>query len=258
MKMYNGIDIYPYNKKYSLKKSRRAFEGIWKKFMDILAREADIEGILLIFMGFFLSRASILHELFPFGPAFFTAASFHRRGLILPFIISSSLGCISVLSGLQLWQLTTVLFVLFILFHWVDYWNFWGIYTLPVVVFLVTAVVKSQFLLLNGGFYLDGLLLAVFEGLFAAGLTHAYYGALSSIRRVLKEKSYLSGEEMVCTMILAASLLGSFEEFKLGTLDAAGIMGGFMVLCAGLIGGIGLGVVSGVIDRKSTRLNSSH
>jgi len=246
--MHNGVHIYPYNKKYSLKKSRRALEGVWKRFVDILAREADIEGILLILMGFSLSRGAILQELFPFGTAFFTAAAFHRRSLIGPFILAASLGYITAsLSGPQLLQLTTILFVLFILFHWVNYWNFWGTYTLPAVVFLVTATVKGLFLLLNGGFYLDGLLLLVFEGLFAAGLTHAYYAAFSSLSRVLKEKSPLSGEEMVCTMILAVSLLGSFKGLKFGALDAVGIVGGFMVLCAGLIGRSGLGASAGVI-----------
>jgi len=250
--MYNDIQIYP--RRYSIRKNRRYYEGIWDRIRDWITQMASLENLLILVFAFFLGRAVIVEELSPFGTAFIIAATYYRRELIWPLVISTSLGLFTAAESFSLWQSLTVLFVLTALLQATGLAESRKVIVLPALAFLVTVVVKGTFAFLWTSTMYD-LMTVIFEGLFAAGLTYAFYIVFTSIERIKTEDSCLTAEEAVCYVILAASVLGGIR-ISLGSLDTAGIISGFIIIIAGYVGGSGMGAIAGVVAGMAPSLTT--
>lgn len=194
-------------------------------------------------VGFLLSRAEIMGELYPFGISFLAAIGLNKprwRKLTLLGVVT---GTILSVRGLQLLSyLADYALIYLILLRYPKKESRWLL--VPCLVLTVHLVTRGIPLLLSGNdFYLW--VSVIFESLFVGVLTLVCNTGIQALPR-LSQGLTLSFEERTSLGIILLGSLAGVAPFKIFQLSLQSILCRCLVLCGGLLAGPGGGAAIGV------------
>lgn len=203
------------------------------------------QGFLLVFIGFLLGRALILNEITPFALPFFAAVYFmkkKRAGLTLIALLGGSV-TVSAMTGIYILG-GMILFML--LFKWAQALKVEPIKSLPFLVFISAFLSKTTMLYFTTGIVTyDWLMIGVEAGL-GFILTLIFFQSIPLITGRKKRQSYKT-EEIICLIILLASVLTGTIGWAIYDMSIEHIMSRYLVLLFAFIAGATIGSTVGVV-----------
>ncbi len=227
-------------------KSRLRMGDRWRKlWLWQRSRTMSFWLALLLFpAGFFLARASILEDLYPFAAAFVAAVTVNRRRMAPLFLLPVLLGTWQVVPREQfgIYALAQLL-LLFILYFYRSERR--ERLLLPLSVLAVSAVSKGVYLGLHG-FSDYQLVLMLLESLFSAGLTVIMLQLAAALRELSSRRSF-AANEMVCLFVCLMGIVSGIGSFQLGPVDLQIAVSAFLVMLAACWGGAGTGAAAGAL-----------
>lgn len=202
-------------------------------------------GIFYIAMGYLLGRAMILQELSPFAPAYFVVVYFLRKDKVLLTSMALLLGAASQSSHHALIVFMNVA-ISFIILRIQERWKSRELSNAP---FVVLAAMFSSHTIYH--YFMHSLttystMMNLVEGLLAAVLTLIFVQSLP----FLTSKKYhhvLKVEEIVCVVILLASVMTGTVGWHIQGTSVQGILAKYLVVTLAFIGGGTVGSTVGVI-----------
>jgi stage II sporulation protein E len=230
--------------------SRSTSRTFRERFLDRLYTLGTSQTVILV-MGFFLGRAQILHELSPFALPFYAVATRLRKNAALSAFAGLTAGTISVHPGWAGWPPTVLSLLLYqVLFMWFAKRRplEWG--AIPYMVFLLSAGAKAGWVILLGDVSDYNLLMPLVDGILGGVLSLIFIQSLPvlTFQRGIHE---LKNEEIICLVILLASVLTGFEGITAYGLSLEAVFSRYLIMIFAYIGGAsigaGVGVVTGVI-----------
>ncbi|GAV24002.1 stage II sporulation protein E [Carboxydothermus pertinax] len=234
--------IYPFKRK----KINIKFHDI-KKPGPKLKVNISLRDLVVMLLAFSLGRASLVGDLYPFGPAFLGAAvAYLGIGESLLVSMFVFLGQLMVLSeGLFMFKFSqyVVLFTLggFLLKNL----NFKKkALVLPLLVFLVIAFFGVYFDKSFSGTPLDFVKIGL-EASFAGVLSVIFFWAFPVLKGGPGRIG--AGEEFLPVLFVIGTALIGFPKLFLGPLEVKGTLIRFLVLLTAFIGGPGLGAAGGAV-----------
>ncbi|UOQ49501.1 stage II sporulation protein E [Gracilibacillus caseinilyticus] len=238
------MNTYTENKPKSFFSGQSMASNWRKKFAKQLTTLMFEKGLLICIIGFLLGRAVILSTLSPFVIAFVASVWFLRRDKVLPVITFSLLGAVTYgLSHSFYIFLSVALLIVFSLFM---YQSKMVERILPVFVFLAASIPRiSLFAMTTKLTYLEWMI-ALVEGVLAAVLLLIFMQSIP----LLSPKRYkpiLKNEEIVCFIILLASILTGVMGVQIYGAQMEQILARYLVLILSLIGGAAIGSTVGVV-----------
>lgn len=253
--MFGRIEsIYPYRReqKHKLTEKTRGrgrkngfLKSLFNRFFLYLINNIDLESLLVVIAGFFLGRAVLLGELYPFGVAF-VAGVFWNLPLKGIFAAAGAAGGLSsaIHGNFLLAEIICILIVgLGIYFIPVKTRRPWLV--VPAVVLVTVTVVRSSFLALTSAIPYNYISVS-FEAVFAALFTLFIMNAIPALS-MLHSPGALKGEELFCIMALAGGVVAGTEGISWGLFSLKSILSYFLILLAALTGGTGLGAAAGAV-----------
>lgn len=202
-------------------------------------------SILLVMMAFLLGRALILEELAPFAIAYFAVIYFMRRDL-LPWVgVSLFLG--SLLSVQQnTGYIVTEMIVFLLIQKALDKYERADLSYAPLIVFICTFLVQLFSFMVDDGLTWYTLMLTGVESTLSFILTLIFIQAIPVF--MLTRKNYsLKNEEIICLIILLASVMTGTVGWTLGLVSVEHVMSRYLILLFALVGGAPMGASVGVI-----------
>lgn len=204
------------------------------------------KGFIYVVLGFLLGRAFILSEIMPFALPFFGSMLLIKRD-------KAMLACLALLAGAMTISPQNALFVfasliVFLLMSKVVSFIIKDpVKTLPVVIVLSMLITRGAFVYLEQGAVqsYDYVMAGVEAGL-AFILTLIFLQSLP-IFTVRKIKHSLKVEEIICFMILIASVLTGLAGITFQGMQAEHILSRYVVLSFAFIGGASIGCTVGVV-----------
>ena len=224
----------------------QTFQGLQSKLEDLFLQK----GLILVIIGFLLGRALILSEITPFALPFFAAVYVMKKD-------KAGIALLAVLAGAMTLSVTATVFslvsvVLFMIFHKIiSKFNVDMVKALPVLVLLSASTVKLTMI------YVTTITITLYDGMMAgvdAGLgfilTLIFLQSVP-ILTAKKRKQSLKTEEVICLIILIASVLTGTIGWTFYNLAIENILARYLVLIfafvAGATTGSTVGVVTGLI-----------
>lgn len=215
-----------------------------KKFSGI--RALNVAGhLVLLAVAFLLGRAVLLGELLPFGAALVAPAFVIYREYAPSALLGAAFGLITVTSG---WDQVIHILALAAV----------GAAALALppraaalrlllggAVFAVLVVAGTGYAAATDPTTYD-YIRVLFEAVFAALLTTAYYGALKGLRKAAR-RGKISGEELFCLALLLVSVVAGAGQVQLSGISPGGVLSGLVVMTAGYIGRAGFGAAAGAV-----------
>lgn len=204
----------------------------------------SVSTLVLGGAGFFLTGAGFLDVLYPFGIAWFAAASLFDKRRIFFWILPALAG--------YLWFVpqnfpvyAAVLVVEFFCFLLYSVSGKRLRYYLPITVFSTTVVMRGLFLVFSG---ISDMLLVVTlgESILAAGLSYILYRAFE-VWQLLGSMEKPGRGDILCILVLAVGLLLGMHNIAVFSVSPANIVMCLMILTAALIGGAGSGAAVGAL-----------
>ncbi|PAD80861.1 stage II sporulation protein E [Niallia circulans] len=227
-------------------KSRDSFSTLVHKFYTKVENFFLVKGFLLLILGFLLGRALILGQLTPFALPFFAAVYLSRKD-------KAPLALIGLIAGAATLGVTEAAsnFVLSFLFL-ISYkiilnWKNKEQQLVPLFVFglvFLGSLVKGY--LLTNGFTLYGGMLAFVEGSLGYILTLIFLQSLPLLT-VNKRRQALKTEEIVCLIIMLASIMTGTIGWAVYGLSIEHIMSRYLVLLFSFMAGATIGSTVGVV-----------
>lgn len=213
-----------------------------KKLEEIFLKR----GLLLLIFGFLLGRAYILSTLTPFGLPFL-AAIFIIRNRYLPIVFIGVIsGSLSVSLASSFYQLG-IIFFFFILNKVFRPFIKNSIKTIPYFVFISIAVGKMVwFQLENGQFHPYYLLMTFVEAGLGFILTLIFMQCIPLLS-ISRRRQSLKTEEIVCMIILLASMMTGTIAWQIYDLSLANILARYLVLIFAFTAGAAIGSTVGVV-----------
>lgn len=201
--------------------------------------------LTLVLIGFFLGRAMILNDLFPFAAAFFAVVFFSRRELAswvgVALLVGSLFAAkpITFVVGIQL------LLIVLMRRGWEAYERS-DVNVAPITVFAANFIVKLFVSLLALPFSWYTLMMDVADASLSFVLTLVFVQALSVL--MISKRSYtLRVDELICLIILFASIMTGAVGWTVQTLQLDHIVARYFVLLFAFVSGAPLGASVGVI-----------
>ncbi|MDX8047717.1 stage II sporulation protein E [Gracilibacillus sp. S3-1-1] len=202
------------------------------------------KGLLIWVIGFLLGRAVILSTLSPFVLAFIAAVWFLRRDKVFPLITFSLLGALTYgfeHSFYLFLSISAFVVLSFFLYQTKSVEKF-----LPFLVFVAASVPRiSIYAMTTKLTYLEWVI-ALVEGVLAAVLLLIFMQSIP----LLSPKRYkplLKNEEIVCFIILLASVLTGVIGVELYQAQLEQVFARYLVLLLALVGGAAIGSTVGVV-----------
>ncbi len=205
-------------------------------------------GLIFFFASFLLGRAFILSTLFPFGLPFF-AVVFLLRRKIAPLVV------IGLVGGALSYSVTHALFtflsiVLFLLINRGLRKFFYNeIRTIPFYVFFTILIAKSVW------FYLEvleittyNLVMSGVEAALSFVLTLIFMQSVPLLSLEKKPRQTLKTEEIVCFIILLASIITGTIDWHFEHVTIVNILARYIVLIFALAAGAAVGTTVGVVS----------
>jgi stage II sporulation protein E len=215
----------------------------WLKLGNVLIQR----GLVFILIGFLLGRALILSHLTPFVLPFFASMYMLRRD-------KSPFALIGLLAGSLTISFTNMVYVFIsttlflIIFKITESWRKDHLRSLPFLVFFATTGTKLSFAYIESSRQLtlyDGMMTGV-EASLSFILTLIFLQCLPLFTPT-KRKKILKTEEIVCVIIMLASVLTGTIGWSIYDLSIEHILSRYLVLVFAFIAGATLGSTVGVV-----------
>ncbi|MFD2170257.1 stage II sporulation protein E [Tumebacillus lipolyticus] len=225
--------------------------ALWQRFQLWSQGLAGRGTFVLMIMAFFLGRALILGELAPFSIAFYAVILRLKRSAARAVLIGLIAGSLTVHGIFSIWPMLVGALLLYRLTY--------GMLTkkkaltlnmVPFVVFLVDSGVRMAGNMAVGDMTAYSLIMSLVDGFLAMVLTLIFIQSLPlfTFQRGVKE---LRSEEIVCLVILLASVLTGFQQMVIAGVSLENVFARYLIMLFALIGGAGVaagvGVVTGII-----------
>ncbi|WP_309122868.1 stage II sporulation protein E [Paenibacillus sp.] len=202
-------------------------------------------AIVLMLVAFLLGRANILGELAPFAIAFFAAISYLRRGLMQTSALALIAG--SLLSPhIQVGSIAAQLVVFALLQKGMARYEKSEVSHAPALVFLSTFTVGLFADIVASNMTWYAVMMTSVEAALSSVLTLIFLQALPVL--TLTRKNYqLRHEEIICLMILLASVLTGTVQWEIGTVSLEHSLSRYLILILAFVGGAPIGASVGVV-----------
>lgn len=203
--------------------------------------------ILFIAMGFFLGRAMILNQLFPFAVAFFTVIYFSRRDSAIWVGIALLVGSLFSAKSVTLMMAMQLLFIVFMHRGWKAYGRSHpDMNVAPFMVFTSSLIVNLFITFISTGITWYALAMDITDAALSLILTLVFVQALS-ILTINKRNYTLRIDEVICLMILLASMMTGTIGWIVQSLQLDHILSRYFVLLFAFVGGASFGASVGVV-----------
>lgn len=223
------IELLPYQRIYANKIKRR--ENVTLKW--------DTGLILLIMIGFLISRALFFDQTLPFGLAFYVAALKKGKKYMivgLPVILSVAL-TIGVVEALYYLAAISIFTIAYLLIK----------KDLDITLYaLISSILQMSILsidLLNH-FILYNFVIYILSAMVCFSMTFVFYQSIPVIVKV--HRRMLSREEIVAFAIMIGIILSGFSGIKIGEFSVANILAALAVIAFAFAGGVGVGCSTGL------------
>jgi stage II sporulation protein E len=201
--------------------------------------------ILWIVMAFLLGRATLLDDLYPFALAFFAVVYYTRRAWLIWVTLAIFAG--SLLSPhIHTSYIVMEMLVFILLQKALEKYEHADISYLPILSFVSVFLVQLFSYLVNVGLSWYTLLLTTVEGLLSLILTLIFMQAVSVFTLSWKKQG-LKNEEIVCLIILLASVMTGTVGWVVASISVEHVLSRFLILLFAIVGGAPLGASVGVI-----------
>ncbi|QJC50217.1 stage II sporulation protein E [Paenibacillus albicereus] len=214
----------------------------WRAFQLIASKRWTI---LLAVVGFLLGRAVILENLMPFAPAYFAVIYFLRRDMYKLTAVTLVAGSLLAATPSAI-PIAMEIAVLFLLLKGLEVYEKAELSQAPILVFLATLVVKLFGAFVQGTLGWYDLMMVGVESALAFVLTLVFVQAIPVLTMTRKSNS-LKNEEIICLMILMASVMTGAVGWSIEGLSLEHILSRYMLLLFALAGGAPLGASVGVV-----------
>ncbi|ANE45981.1 stage II sporulation protein E [Paenibacillus swuensis] len=226
-------------------KLKASGKGLLMENRVVQAVVAKKWSIIMLAMAFLLGRAMILEELAPFAIAYFAVIYFLRKDLLLltgATLIAGSILAQGAQTGILIAELVVFLFML----KGLERFERAGISFAPVLVFTSSFLTHTFYLIVTDGLTWYSMLMAVVEAILSFVLTLIFIQAIPVF--TLSRKNYnLKNEEIICLIILLASVMTGLVGWSAGSLSLDHIMSRYLILLFALVGGSPMGASVGVV-----------
>ncbi|WP_379163983.1 stage II sporulation protein E [Paenibacillus sp. sgz5001063] len=201
--------------------------------------------LLLSLMGFLLGRAMILDELSPFAVAYFAVIVFMRKDSILPVAGALILGSLfTPFPGAV--RVAAELIIFFLIYKGLDNFQKVEISYAPLMVFVSSFMVGLFQIVIGPSITWYSLLMVTLDALLGFVLTLVFLQALPIFTYKQKSRA-LRNEEVLCLIILLASVMTGLVGWSVGGLSLEHILSRYLILLFALAGGAPLGAAVGVV-----------
>ncbi|MBR2563175.1 MAG: stage II sporulation protein E [Paenibacillus sp.] len=201
--------------------------------------------LLLTFMGFLLGKAMILNELSPFAIAYFAVIAFMRRDYIIPVggaLLAGSLFAPFPVSLIVASEIA----IFYLLFRGLESYDRAELSYAPMMVFTTTFMVKLFAVVIGPSFNWYAMLMLTMDSVLSFVLTLVFIQAIP-IFTYRKKKFNLKNEEILCLIILLASVMTGAVGWTIQSLSVEHMLSRYLILIFALVGGAPLGASVGVI-----------
>lgn len=196
--------------------------------------------IVIAILGFFISRASIINGMTPFGISFLTASL--GRSFSIAALISSILGLLS-FHGFNSYSYlisSGIIFTLFALYTKEKEISIFKTSLFSSFIFVGVNIFKTTIL---KNFYIYDFLMIFFEGLVIFTLSYIFsYGLPKETVR----KTKFTNEEVICVFITLSLAISGLTDFEIFSLSFKNLLSIFFVMTSGYIYGAALGAGMGI------------
>ncbi|MBM7569304.1 stage II sporulation protein E [Paenibacillus sacheonensis] len=200
---------------------------------------------ILMAVGFLLGRAVILESLAPFAVAYFTVIYFLRRDLYLPVAAAIIAGSWFAVSPEPVW-IAMELAAVYLLMRGLEAYERAELSYAPLLVFVATLLVRLFGVVTQNSLGWYELMMVGVEASLAFVLTLVFVQAIP-VLTFTKKTSALKNEEIICLMIMLASIMTGAVGWAIEGLSIEHIMSRYMLLLFALVGGAPLGASVGVV-----------
>ncbi|MRX72968.1 stage II sporulation protein E [Bacillus lacus] len=230
----------------SMEKTKEYMNRGYQRMLGRLQLLFFHKGLIYLIIGFLLGRALILTEIIPFAVPFFSAVLLMKKDKAPLAALSLIAGSLTISPQLALLTFSSVVF--FLMFNKVcSYFIKDKVKTLPFVVLATMAVSRLGYTFLYAGELMtyDYMMAGVEAGL-AFILTLIFLQSIPLIS-ARKFRSSLKVEEIICIMILMASVLTGLVGVSYQGLQAEHVFSRYIILLFAFIGGSSIGCTVGVV-----------
>lgn len=201
--------------------------------------------LLLTFMGFLLGKAMILNELSPFAIAYFAVIAFMRRDYIIP--VGAALLVSSLFAPFPVPLIVaSEIAIFYLLFRGLESYDRAELSYAPTMVFTTTFMVKLFAVVIGPSFSWYAMLMLTMDSVLSFVLTLVFIQAIP-IFTYRKKKFNLKNEEILCLIILLASVMTGAVGWTIQSLSVEHMLSRYLILIFALVGGAPLGASVGVI-----------
>ncbi|GGH39629.1 stage II sporulation protein E [Paenibacillus segetis] len=202
---------------------------------------------LLLFMGFLLGKATILGELSPFAAAFFAVLVFMRRDILFLAGASMIAGAIfAPVTGHHVIVIAAELIIFYLIYKGVASFDRADISYAPLMVFTSTFFVGLVGAIIGPSLSWYAMTMIVMDAVLSFVLTLVFIQALPIL--TYRKKNYqLRNEEILCLVILLASVMTGSVGWSVNDLSIEHVMSRYLILIFALVGGAPLGASVGVV-----------
>jgi stage II sporulation protein E len=202
-------------------------------------------GLIIMMMGFLLGRAMILQELFPFAIAFFAVTFYLRRDLIKWVGIAAFLGA-STIPGPANFILLAEMVLFLAIQKEMARREAAEISYAPVMVLMTVFPVHLAHHIMQGNMTWYTLTITMLEASLSFILTLIFIQSLSIFTSSRKQVG-LKHEEIICLIILLASVMTGTMGWAIGDVSIEHVASRYFILVFALVGGGAVGATVGVI-----------
>ncbi|MDQ8737480.1 stage II sporulation protein E [Paenibacillus sp. LHD-38] len=200
---------------------------------------------LLVGVAFLLGRAVILESLMPFAIAYFAVIYFMRRDIYPWVAISLVAGSWLAADPAPMW-IAMEIAVLFLFLKGLEAYEKAELSSAPILVFASTLLVQMFSVFIGDELSWYNFMLVVVEAALGFVLTLVFIQAIP-VLTMTKKSASLKNEEIICLMILLASVMTGAVGWVFYGMSAEHVMSRYMLLLFALAGGAPLGASVGVV-----------
>lgn len=202
---------------------------------------------ILMFMGFLLGKATILGELSPFAAAFFAVIVFMRRDMTFLTGVSIIAGALMIPgSTIHALSITAELLIFYFILKGVESFDRSDISYAPLMVFTSTFFVGLFEGVIGSSMTWYSLTMMTMDAILSFVLTLVFMQAIPVLSNH-KKHYQLKHEEILCLVILLASVMTGSVGWEISGLSVEHILSRYLILVFALVGGAPLGASVGVI-----------
>jgi len=239
------LDLFPGVKPRNFVIEKTSRLARWRKGINSKAKTILLDkGILYFIVGFLLGRAVILAEVSPFAVAFIATMWFVHREKTFKSMLAVLAGALSYSLTHSIFILLALVVFIFLAALFKNKQNQQMI--IPLIVFLSTAAPRIFIYSLNDQLSSYEWLLLIVEGILGTVLVLIFMQSIP----LLSPKRYkptLKNEEMVCMIILIASILTGTIGWEFYGASVEQVFSRYFVLLFAFVGGAAIGSTVGVV-----------